>query len=615
MKYLLAIFVACLLISGWALAAGDDDDKETCPRHLGGDGAALLPSYVNANNTFGWDLYSRLAFGSKNNEMISPISATFALQMAMRGANGLTRTQIATVLRQADVEKRYRAAQSLLRALTSPDTQEIVRISNSIWSDDQRFTFSPDYVRVMRGALRADCVPVDFSNTTEALAKINNHVKTKTRKMIDPLLKTLPPNIAALLLNTLYFDGKFTTPFSERETKEADFHRLDGTISRVQMMHAFQMEGEFAESDDHLMLSLSFKKDDYSGGYFRADFVVPKADVGLTQAAYEALVAKLEAKVVDTYLPKFTFSNTYHLKAILEAMGMKEAFSPTEAQFRAMGTSRGGQRLFASDVISGSATEVKESGVRMAAGTAIPMALERMVGQPTKKFVADKPFYMLLRHAPTNTVLFMGQVTNPTYTAKPQPAKPEPEEGPAPELGPVTPLAPEIVAEGEDLAFRVITPADEARLTATTQFNASNWIYASQSPKAKDWGKRISYGWAKKGVAELQGVFELIDPMHPDDWRHYINWESLPYPATQGYLRSHMLGLDRATKPEEYAAAYRVWAKFAFAKLGAKKLIEVVEFEEHRKVLELAGFKKVGTQRLPGGLGEASSYDFYELNP
>ena len=94
-------------------------------------------------------------------------------------------------------------------------------------------------------------------------------------------------------------------------------------------------------------------------------------------------------------------------------MGMPIPFS-RGANFLGLGTSPLGN-IFIDKVVHQTFLEFNEEGTEAAAATAVGMAA-RSMPPPPKRFIADRPFIYILRHIETNTILFMGKMSNPAYS-------------------------------------------------------------------------------------------------------------------------------------------------------------------------------------------------------
>jgi serpin B len=104
-------------------------------------------------------------------------------------------------------------------------------------------------------------------------------------------------------------------------------------------------------------------------------------------------------------LPKFKFDYEKKLNDQLIAMGMVDAFSPMAADLSGISDAD----IFVSFVKQNTFVEVNEEGTEAAAVTTIGIELTS-VGP---YFVVDKPFIFAIRERTTNTLLFIGGVTNP----------------------------------------------------------------------------------------------------------------------------------------------------------------------------------------------------------
>ena len=116
---------------------------------------------------------------------------------------------------------------------------------------------------------------------------------------------------------------------------------------------------------------------------------------------------------VRMQLPKFKLEQTIPLKDHLAALGMKDMFTPGEADFSGIDGTR---ELFVSTVVQKAFIEVNEGGSEAAAATAVIM-VECMSPNPKfdmiEEFIADHPFIFYLRDKTTDMLLFQGRVVNP----------------------------------------------------------------------------------------------------------------------------------------------------------------------------------------------------------
>jgi len=96
----------------------------------------------------------------------------------------------------------------------------------------------------------------------------------------------------------------------------------------------------------------------------------------------------------------------------LRALGMKMAFDASAADFSGMSDGD----LVISEVKHKAVVEVKEEGTEAAAVTSVEIKATS-ISQPTDyfSFVADRPFFFVIRDDATGTILFMGSLYDPVF--------------------------------------------------------------------------------------------------------------------------------------------------------------------------------------------------------
>jgi serpin B len=117
-------------------------------------------------------------------------------------------------------------------------------------------------------------------------------------------------------------------------------------------------------------------------------------------------------KVVLT-LPKFKMTSTFQLASALGALGMKQAFERSAADFSGV---TGQRDLWISAAIHKAYVDVNEEGTEAAAATGITMRSMAMATYepPPIIFRVDHPFLFFIRDSRSGAILFLGRVTDPT---------------------------------------------------------------------------------------------------------------------------------------------------------------------------------------------------------
>ena len=215
------------------------------------------------------------------------------------------------------------------------------------------------------------------------------------------------PRLVMALVNALYFKGTWSFEFDEKIRKE-DFTSIEGNKSKVEMMTSSQLLS-YGEYDGFRMVSLP-----YGNGAFSMDVILPSEDEDFGKAVsrfnaetLRGLSRSLDRAKVNLKLPKFTFEYEASLNEILQALGMKQAFT-VDADFSAMAE----KSLMISMVKQKTFIDVNEKGTEAAAVTVIGVVFTSVGPAPdprTVDFFADRPFFFVIRENSTDAVLFIGQ--------------------------------------------------------------------------------------------------------------------------------------------------------------------------------------------------------------
>ncbi|KAL3692110.1 hypothetical protein R1sor_005761 [Riccia sorocarpa] len=259
----------------------------------------------------------------------------------------------------------------------------------------------------------------------EERTNINKWVEDETKGKIEDLLppSSLNEKTAMVLANALYFKGTWKKKFNPEETKDDDFHLLDGKTVKVPYMTSKKKQS-VRQFDTHKVLKLSYLQgDDHRS--FSMFFILPNEKDGITKLEKELDAENLtkyfnwtsrEVEVSQFRLPKFKFSAGFKPTGALQALGLKAPFSQG-ADFSDMVEGPNAELLYLSDVYHKCFIEVNEEGTEAAAATGAVMMLKSIaIREPPIDFVADHPFLFVLREDVTGLILFLGRITNPSVS-------------------------------------------------------------------------------------------------------------------------------------------------------------------------------------------------------
>jgi len=387
---------AAMVLAGGSLLADDD------VRQLARD-----------NSAFAFDLYHQID-GTPGNLFFSPYSISTALAMTQAGARGETATQMAAILHFSLPGDRLPTAFAQLRSdlhEAQGDDKVTLAIANSIWPSD-RYKFLGSYLHLLKASYGVELMPLDYTQTETARARINTWVGKQTQDKIEDLIGpgALSPATKMTLVNAIYFYGKWLSPFEPKDTDPSPFEVGPGKTEKVPMMRQ-KADFRYADLGSVQVLELPYRGEDLS-----MLIVLPESktglsaiESGLSPATLGAWDGKLRKTKVVVRVPKFKITwGTEDLSAALKALGMKDAFGDW-ADFSGMDGDPHG--LVIDGVLHKAFIDVKEEGTEAAAATAVGMVGAAV--ELTPVFLADHPFLFLIRENKTGTILFLGRVTDP----------------------------------------------------------------------------------------------------------------------------------------------------------------------------------------------------------
>jgi len=372
--------------------------------------ATTAKSVSSGNNQFAFQLFKKVASEKDSNTFFSPVSISTALAMAYAGSRGETQKQMADVLHFTGTQQQVASGfQSLQASLAQPASAAYqLQVANALWAQ-QGAEFHPDFVSVMHTYYSGDFRRVDFAQTDQSLATINHWVADKTSGKIAQLLH--PGDIVAhtrlVLTNAVYFKGSWTTAFDKNLTKPDTFTSGNGANQQVPFMHRTGYF-RYALAGDLQILELP-----YRGGELSMLVLLPRAETkdpwaGFTWAKLQQLQAQMTSTNVALSLPTFKVEARLSLAPTLSDMGMPDAFGQS-ADFSGM-TEK--EKWLISAVVHEAVVDVNEKGTEAAAATGIAMYPTAMLPTQPVVFRADHPFLYIIIHDPSDSILFLGRLSN-----------------------------------------------------------------------------------------------------------------------------------------------------------------------------------------------------------
>ncbi|RWS10993.1 putative serpin-like protein [Dinothrombium tinctorium] len=370
-------------------------------------------SLSKALNTFAFDFLRALATG-EDNVFFSPLTIYVCLNAAAVGAIDQTAEELFHGLRSDSAfDKLNQVHLSVGKAIehwTKKSHPYIMYLANKVLISSE-CTVREEYKRNVKEHYKTSVEEVDFiNNTSDVLKSCNQWVDKTTNGMIKSILSSLKEDTLFIILNAVYFSGKWCTQFDPQLTSSKYFYNNDNETQNIKVPTMFH-------ESIHCRLYLINVADEEVDllelpylGNMCFTLLLPR-----NRNVLNKIIAKIDfdsiqrkrmyESKIELSLPKFRLETCYKLNDYLQALGIQNAFTP-DANFSGISETH---QIFISRVLHKAVIEVNEEGTEAAAVSAV------VCDGPTrlsKKLVVDRPFIFYISDQSNDIILFIGRVNH-----------------------------------------------------------------------------------------------------------------------------------------------------------------------------------------------------------
>lgn len=384
-----------------------------------------LATMADDERTFAVNLFKSLA--PTGNAAISPTSLRIAFGMTYAGARTISEQEIQTALVYTPPKDRIPVAFNRIdldlesRALPPSgevDGDDSVQLSlvNQVFGRNNIDSWLPDFLDVLAVSYGSGLRLLDIAGDSEgSRLAINDWVNAVTHDRIPELLPSgsILPEVTTVLVNALYLKAPWAFPIDSVD-EQGVFTRLDDSTVQAAMMHVEHREARHFKGAGVEALEIPLR-----GNQLALVVLLPDPGTfaqyvsGLDGAALGEVFAGLKSLEANVTLPRFTATADLALKNALTPLGIVSSWNLGGGDFSGIAAGAGGWAI--SDVYHDVFVAVDEKGVEAAAASAVVIYDTGDPGfNPEVDFVADRPFLFAIRDRGTDSLLFFGQVLDPS---------------------------------------------------------------------------------------------------------------------------------------------------------------------------------------------------------
>lgn len=282
---------------------------------------------TKSNQDFTFNLYKEVVQSETGNICLSPFSVSFCLGMIMNGTEGDTYDEIRQLMGFQDFTREdiNRYMQTIRKELSTADTSVTIINANSIWINN-RFNVRKAFARLNKKYYQAETYNEPFDSNT--ISKINQWSADHTNGKITKPVQEIDDNFLSILINSIYFKGRWSSEFSKSATIDEPFLTADSCLINIPTMIRKQYINSYRD-EKVTVAELPYGNETFSMVLFlptQKDGDINEIITHLDKEQWEKWLNNLSLHKFELHLPCFKMEQKINLEKQLKALGIKKAF-------------------------------------------------------------------------------------------------------------------------------------------------------------------------------------------------------------------------------------------------------------------------------------------------
>jgi len=246
--------------------------------------------------------------------------------MVLSGARNETEKQLKSLLNLINHNKQqiFDFQSSYLKAISRLDSNVVLSVANKVYLN-QGYVLNEEFKDNLVKYYGSEAESINFRDAQQSAKTINDWIANKTNEKIRNLLSSdfFDEFTRLVLVNGIYFKGKWLHPFDKVNTYKEDFTLRDGSVKKVDMMKLLNKKFFFKTNPGGLMACTCELP--YIGENISMTIILPNEGINIEDVEkkinHETLKEVFEKTYrpskVHLYLPKFKLDLKTEVKLLL----------------------------------------------------------------------------------------------------------------------------------------------------------------------------------------------------------------------------------------------------------------------------------------------------------
>lgn len=374
---------------------------------------AGINEIVESNNKFAFDLYNEMNKLTSDNVFFSPNSISLLFAMINEHPNNQTNKEIKNSFYLTEKEILRPNSAAIYNIINKWNKKFTLERSSIFWVQNN-LKLTNTFKKNIKKYYGGEIVQIDFSQEKETIKdKINQLIKKEISNQINNLITEddLNEKTRTIITDANYFYSEWKNKFN-LSVKESGFYINDeNEIITPTIVMETNKTLNYASLDKLEIIEIPFKNNELSMFIIlpkKGDYLDPETglytyynyvlfNLDFTYEKYNEHKSNMQKTNFNKiYLPYFEIETKHNLKNVLNRLGVVSIFNNQHNDF------------FVEEIYHKSSIKISKKENNK------DLKINNQYNEDETIFNINRPFFFVIEENETNSILFMGNLVNPT---------------------------------------------------------------------------------------------------------------------------------------------------------------------------------------------------------